>query len=825
MPIFKHKVLLLSLLLPVSLLAGNNVTSENCLAYLYSKMSAADSTDRSVEYYLDNAIYPALDARNNLPWGKSIPDSLFYEYVLPVRINNEALDTHRPVIYSMLMDRIKELSMTDAILEVNRWCHEYVSYQPSDSRTHSPLQSMNSGIGRCGEESTFTVAALRAVGIPARQVYTPRWAHTDDNHAWVEAWADGKWYFLGACEPEPILNLGWFNEPASRGMYMHARTFDKNPRTVNVTANYAPTDSLTVTITDSEGCPVKNAVVTFRLYNYAELYPIITTHSDSDGNASIICGLGDLIVWASDKDKFGFKKISVGETRQDTISLTYNPTSYFSADLDLIPPKPSNSLPVVSDSLRNANNIRLAHEDSIRNSHISRHLTVPPSSLNITDSALYARASRIYTLARGNHDEITTFLHQIPREKISQAITLLENISEKDVSDIHSSILMDHWKSPVYDTPLFAAYIQSPRIADEELTPYRSYFNSVIDSTTSTAYRSNPLTWVKWVKDSIMTDISWYPEQITMSPASVWKHRHTSPLSRDIFFVAGARSFGIPSRLNPVTMTPQWADSDCQWHDVMFETTSEESNSSPKSRLQLFYKPGNDKRQPKYYSHYTLSAITDGQPELLSYPDFITCGELFATPQMLTPGQYLLTTGTRLADGSVLTSVKSIILPADSSVITTDSFSLRDDLSAIKVIGTFNSENLYLPEGTIKPQSILSSTGRGYYAMIITRDNHEPSNHAIRDISNASDALRAAGRPILILSDNHSLPTPDFIIKGSDYDSRITDEIINSLEIETPQYPIVVIADTFNRIVFFSQGYAIGIGVQIANILHRLDNQ
>ena len=37
-----------------------------------------------------------------------------------------------------------------------------------------------------------------------RQGYTPRWAHTDDNHAWVEAWVNGKWYFLGACEPEPV---------------------------------------------------------------------------------------------------------------------------------------------------------------------------------------------------------------------------------------------------------------------------------------------------------------------------------------------------------------------------------------------------------------------------------------------------------------------------------------------------------------------------------------------------------------------------------------------------------------------------------------------
>ncbi len=69
------------------------------------------------------------------------------------------------------------------------------------------LFTIRSAYGRCGEQSTFTVAALRAIGIPARQVYTPRWAHTDDNHAWVEAWADGTWYFLGACEPEAVLNL------------------------------------------------------------------------------------------------------------------------------------------------------------------------------------------------------------------------------------------------------------------------------------------------------------------------------------------------------------------------------------------------------------------------------------------------------------------------------------------------------------------------------------------------------------------------------------------------------------------------------------------
>ena len=108
-----------------------------------------------------------------------------------MRVNNEHLDTFRTTCYAELRDRVRGLSMYEAVLEVNHWCHEHVTYQPSDSRTSPPLSSMRSAIGRCGEESTYTVAALRAVGIPARQVYTPRWAHTDDNHAWVEAWVDG----------------------------------------------------------------------------------------------------------------------------------------------------------------------------------------------------------------------------------------------------------------------------------------------------------------------------------------------------------------------------------------------------------------------------------------------------------------------------------------------------------------------------------------------------------------------------------------------------------------------------------------------------------
>ena len=165
------------------------------MEFLYASMSSADMSDYAGEYFLDN-VRMSLRAREELAWGEVVPEDLFRHFVLPVRVNNERMDEFRMVYYDSLRMRVEGLSLHDAALEVNHWCHERATYVPSDSRTSSPMATILTAEGRCGEESTFAVSALRAVGIPARQVYTPRWAHTDSNHAWVEVWIDGKWYFI-----------------------------------------------------------------------------------------------------------------------------------------------------------------------------------------------------------------------------------------------------------------------------------------------------------------------------------------------------------------------------------------------------------------------------------------------------------------------------------------------------------------------------------------------------------------------------------------------------------------------------------------------------
>ncbi len=262
-------------------------------------MPIGDLTDYEGDLYL-RSVRSTFKAQQEMPWGDSIPEDIFRHFVLPIRVNNETLDESRIVFYDELKDRVKNLSLHDAILEVNHWCHEKVVYTPSDARTSSPMASVKTAYGRCGEESTFTVAALRAVGIPARQVYTPRWAHTDDNHAWVEAWVDGKWHFMGACEPEPVLDLGWFNGPAYRGMLMHTKAFGRyngpeevmsvtaNYTEINVIDNYAPTAKAYVTVVDASGSPVEPADVEFKIYNYAEFYSVATKKTDKEAKKLLV---------------------------------------------------------------------------------------------------------------------------------------------------------------------------------------------------------------------------------------------------------------------------------------------------------------------------------------------------------------------------------------------------------------------------------------------------------------------------------------------------------------------------------------------------------
>lgn len=843
-----------------AILSGDSLSlsEREALMFLYAYMPIGDIADYPGEYYLGN-IRLSEQARREMPWGKTVTDELFRHFVLPVRVNNENLDESREVFYGELKERVKGLSMKDAILEVNHWCHEKVVYRPSDARTSSPLASVKTAYGRCGEESTFTVAALRSVGIPARQVYTPRWAHTDDNHAWVEAWADGKWYFFGACEPEPVLNLGWFNAPASRGMLMHTKVFGRyngpeeimletpNYTEINVIDNYAPTGKAVVMVTDADGQPVTGAKVDFKVYNYAEFYTVATKYTSADGQVSLTAGKGDMLVWGSKDGKFGYAKLSFGKDDKLVLALDKKEGESYALDLDIVPPAEGVNLPEVTPEQRKENDLRLAKEDSIRNAYVATMMTEERAKNALAKFNLSnedkEKMVKMLVASRGNYRTLLAFMELATVDKKEEfALALLQQLSAKDWRDVQLIDLMDY----LIETPDFqklgvqaSAELVNPRVENEMLTAYRCFFNSAFPQKEVESFVEEPSRLVEWCKKEIKINNELNSQRIPISPVGVWKARVADEKSRDIFFVAMARTFGIPAQIDKVTGKVQYMNKEGHTIDVDFaESTPAQAATG---LLRATYKPIRSLPDPKYYSHFTLSKFKDGVFQLLNYDEGdadmgagTTWSNLLKNGTQLDTGYYMLVTGTRMASGAVLSKVTFFTIEPGKT--TTVDLVMRESDEQVQVIGNFNSESLYIPvsnDSLSTAQSLLQTCGRGYFVVGVLGVGQEPTNHALRDIAALGSDFEKWGRKIVFLFPSeeqykkfHAAEfqgLPSTITYGIDMDNSIQQQIAKSMNLSNQNIlPMFIIADTFNRVVFVSQGYTIGLGEQLMKTVHGL---
>ncbi len=802
------------------------------MEFLYAYMPLGDIVNHSAEYYLENCrmTWKALE---EMPWGKNVPEREVRHFVLPLRVNNESLDSSRVVFYRELAPRVKDMSMYDAVLEVNHWCHEKAVYMPSDRRTSSPLATVKTAYGRCGEESTLLVAALRSVGIPARQVYTPRWAHTDSNHAWVEAWVDGKWYFLGACEPEPVLNLGWFNAPASRGMLMHTNVFGRyngseeivretpNYTEINVIEHYAPESAaVDVTVVDKDGNPVEGAKVDYKIYNYSEFNSVAFKLTDAQGKTALTAGLGDMMVYVTKDGRFGFAKVTYGKDEAVSIVLEYEEGSEIPhMEMEIVPPVENAQLPDVTDEQRAENTRRMEYEDSLRNAYVATFYTAQ-TGLEYAKNfkvKFFAdqdqRIADILVASRGNHKEITDFLYEADQKgMLHSAYLLLETLAQKDLRDTPKSVLDDHLYFGSFRDNL-TPYVICPRVDTELLRVYREYFQNNIPQSLADTVRFDTGLFVKWCKDNLKMcdDISL--RYVQLDPKRVWETRLADKGSREIFFVAVCRSFKVRAWMDPVTRVVKYMDKG-DIYDVDFD--AQEQIVAPQGKLKLTYNEIPLLDDPKYKTHFTLSKYVDGGFQLLNFDG--TWASLFKEAQPMDCGYYMLVSGSRMSGGNVFADVE--FFTVEEGKTTVRELVMRDIKDQIRVIGSFDSEMKYNADGVEK--SVLETTGRGYFAVALVDYGTEPTNHALMDISAAASELEVWGRPILVVfateDDYRKFRAQDFKLPstvhfGIDIDGKMRNMIATEMKLDKGgRLPLIVLADTFNRVVFFSQGYSIGLG-------------
>lgn len=814
------------------------------LQFLYEYMPLNDLADYDGEFFLNQVRY-AIKARETFDWGKKIPEDIFKHFVLVYRVNNENLDTARMYIFETLKDRIKGMDMYNAALEVNHWCHEKVNYKASDGRTSSPLATIRTSWGRCGEESTFTVTALRAMGLPARQCYTPRWAHTDDNHAWVEVWIDGVWHYLGACEPEPELDIAWFDAPVKRAMMVHTTVFGKyNGKEqknfesdlyskINLLSNYTDTKRLEIKVIDSKGNAVENAQVSFGLYNYAEYYPLAKMYTDKNGVATLETGYGDLMIWAK---KDGKTASALAKAEVKNMTLTINPTkkTWQTQKFKLCPPTPK-PIKVVSEEKKAANAVRLAYEDSLRESYLKTFPRNQETNLRnqVSEKRIkelkYSKedaikATKYINESWGNYKEIEKVL----ASQDENAVAILGLLYEKDLRDIRAEVVLSHLKAyknyPAKEEAL-KEFVLNPRIQLEKITNYREFLQKHF-ADQANSFIENPQQIADWINQNIKLNTveNYYGVQI--SPEGILRIGQCDKLSREILFVAIARSFGIAARY-------EWAEGRAQyklsanedWKYPQFEIATDE----PLGRLTVTNSAKN-KIKPEYYIHFTLQRLVNDEFMTLDFeydPKFAKFPETLEIPA----GYYRLMSGNRDAAGNIYVIEQYFFVTAGAE--TKIEIEMEEIDGKLSTLGTLDMDKkIQLIDGKKKSLKDLSQ-GKGLVLAIVDPYS-EPVRHLMADMPLVKSEMEKWGGGIAFVMTklpNQSIEKlypnlPNQSLFAHDADKKMQKAIVKATNFDfANNYPLLCFITKEGEIVFLSEGYRIGSGDSLLKVIHQLESR
>ncbi len=195
----------------ISVLKNTPSEQKEAAAFLISYMPEKDLKTLS-SGFISAQISGAWKVRTEFEWCKNLPDSIFFNEVLPYFSLDEKRDNWREDFYQKFAPLVQgSKNIYEAIDAVNKNVKDVLNVEYNTKRSIvniSPFQAMKENMATCTGLSFLLVDAFRSVGIPARVAGTPLWTNLRGNHNWVEVWIDGEWYFTEYYPDK--LNKSWF---------------------------------------------------------------------------------------------------------------------------------------------------------------------------------------------------------------------------------------------------------------------------------------------------------------------------------------------------------------------------------------------------------------------------------------------------------------------------------------------------------------------------------------------------------------------------------------------------------------------------------------
>lgn len=806
---------------------------EQCMKFLYDNMSLSDRADYEEQLFI-KFVRHALKLRKIMPWGERIDTPTFLNYVMQYRINNENIEFYSEKFFGEIYPRIQGMDMYRAAIEVNFWALEKASYHSTDDRTASPFTVLKNGYGRCGEESTLLTAALRSVGIPARQVYAPRWSHCDDNHAWVEVWIDGVWHFMGACEPEMRLDRGWFCMAASKSPIIHTRAFSNlieekeapcilkqtpGMTELNVLSHYAQTKRLTVFVTDQEGRPGQGVTVRFETVNYSEFYPVVVLKTDQDGKVLLETVPGDLVVFAWDEEFYHYEKVDVRVCDEVTMTLDL-PSETEVVEMELVPAEGGYLEEALTEEEQREQEKKVEAANQIRKNLISTFYLGETAekyadSFDVSDD-LKAEIAQCIAHSRGNHAEIRRFLEE-GKENGYYRVKLLSSLREKDLSDISYETLQAHLTEAMeycgkYAEDVFIKYLLCPRILDEWITAYRKPLKEVFSRQQIQEIQSTPAQAARIVVERVKEyEDSGYSDSYT-TPMGAWNRKAASGDSIQILIVAVLRSLGIAAKLELSERIAVY------WDGGRWIPADPEKNCIAGGSLIL---TAGDGTEFEYYKNMTISRLEGRHYENMDLHE--TAWRDGRACYHLKMGNYRIITANRGLDGR--NYIKLFFARVEAGKETKMEISLSHMLRSELQVEI--SDKIWINSENSREVSLKNCVRPGIIAWLEV--GMEPTEHLLNEIIEAKEKYKEEGvHTYLVIKEEKEqkdptlervrkvIPNLNIMIEREKYE---IDSVYDGLKLSAKKLPLAIVVDEEGRATGGFAGYNVGIGELLLKLL------
>jgi hypothetical protein len=496
---------------------------------------------------------------------------------------------------------------------------------------------------------------------------------------------------------------------------------------------------------------------------------------------------------------------------------------------------PEQRIEKLPDELVAANNIRLAHEDSIRNAYMLQAYVGGDAEIipSWPQSATHReKMMQLLRDAQGNWRELARFI--VDNKDAPMLFPFLASLTPKDLRDTPAEFLQNHFRNgrkATADMPddIYVSKVLSPRISRELIRPWRTFFQrpEVANSIAGEGQHSVE-NIVRYVAQNIkLRDDENYYNNLLL-PQGVYELQLADRRSRDVFFVAACRSLGFAAQLEESTGTPQYYERG-QWFNASFEPQDSAQKIIPNRSWLMLSGDANNLVNPSYYATYTLAVFKNGDFQTLDLESNPSASRLpFRT--LLDEGYYRLMTGSRSSDGSVAVGVQYFNLYSGckqrdlvvSLPTVKDKLQLKGSLDPNTIIALQNGDRKSLKE---------LDNGKGIMLCFVDV-GREPSKHILQDLPAQQKELEGWGGGIVLITPDDRLSKafsadvfaglPAQTTWAVDHNRSLLKAATEALNMDfTDDFPFTLYLTTNGGILYSTTGYRIGIGEDIMKVVKQ----